>query len=31
MALGPNWYQIGNKTCYMSRVSEFYLEKGYLC
>ena len=24
-----NWYQIGNKTCYIPKFSKFYLEKGY--
>ena len=27
MGLGPNWYQIGNKSCYMPKVSKFYIEK----
>ena len=27
----PNWYQIGNETCYIAKVSKFYVEKGYLC
>ena len=31
MRLGPNWYQIGNRTCYIQKVSKFYAEKGYLC
>ena len=26
----PNWYQIGNRTCYIPKVSKFYVEKGYL-
>ena len=26
----PNWYQIGNRTCYILKVSKFYVEKGYL-
>ena len=25
-----NLYQIGNKTCYIPKVSKFYVEKGYL-
>ena len=24
---GPNWYQIGNKACYIPKVSKFYVEK----
>ena len=31
MGSGPNWYQIGNKTCYISNVSNFYGEREYLC
>ena len=31
MGLGPNWYQIGNKTCYIRKVSKFYAEKEHLC
>ena len=31
MGLEPNWYQIGNRTCYIQKVSKFYAEKGYLC
>ena len=31
MGLGPNWYQIGNRTCYIQKASKFYGEKGYLC
>ena len=27
MGLGPNWYQIGNKTCYIPKVRKFYVEK----
>ena len=30
MGLGPNWYQIGNRTCYTQKVSKFYAEKGCL-
>ena len=30
MGLGPNWYQIGNKTCYIPKVNKFYVEKRYL-
>ena len=30
MGLGPNWYQITNKTWYIPKVSNFSLEKGYL-
>ena len=26
--LEPNWYQIGNKTCYISKV---LFEKGHIC
>ena len=29
--LGPNGYQIGNKTCYIPKVSKLYVENGYLC
>ena len=25
------WYRIGNNTCYIPKVSKFYIEKGYLC
>ena len=25
-----NWYQTGNKICYIPKVSKFYVEKGYL-
>ena len=31
MGLGPNWYQIGNKTCFIPKVSKCYVGKGYLC
>ena len=31
MGMGPNWYQIENRTCYIQKVSKFYAEKGYLC
>ena len=27
MGLGTNWYQIGNKTCYMPKVSKVYVKK----
>ena len=27
MGLGPNWYQIGSKTCYVAEVSTFYVEE----
>ena len=30
MRLGPNWYQIGNKTSYISNVRNFSAEKRYL-
>ena len=30
MGLEPNWYQIGNRTCYKQKVSKFYVEKGHL-
>ena len=30
MGLGPDWYQVGNKTCYVPEVSDFYVKKGYL-
>ena len=28
--MGTNWYQIGNKTCYISKVIKFYIEKEHL-
>ena len=28
MASGSNWYQIESKTCYILKVSKFYIEKG---
>ena len=31
MGLGSNWYQIENKTCYIQKISKFYVEKGYQC
>ena len=31
MQLRPNWYQIGNKTRHIPKVSNFSVEKGYLC
>ena len=32
MGSGPSWYQIGNRTCYILKVSNYmYIEKGYLC
>ena len=27
MGLGPNWYQIRNRTYYIQKVSKFYVEK----
>ena len=30
MGLGPYWYKIGNKTCYIPKVSKFYVGKGNL-
>ena len=30
MGSGPNWYQTGNKTCYVPKVGKFRVEKGYL-
>ena len=27
MASGPNWYQIGKKTCYIPKVSKFSVER----
>ena len=30
MGLGPSWYQIWNKTCYVPKVRNSYAEKGYL-
>ena len=26
MISGPNWYQIGNKTCYIPKAGKFYVE-----
>ena len=31
MGSGLNWYQIGNKTCYIPKVSKCSVEKGCLC
>ena len=31
MGLGPNCYQIVNKTCYMPKASKFYVEKEDPC
>ena len=31
MGPGPNWYQIENKTCFIPKVSNFYVGKRYLC
>ena len=28
--LGPHWYKIGNKACYIPKVDKFYVEKEYL-
>ena len=28
--LGSSWYQMRNKTCYIPKISKFYVEKGYL-
>ena len=30
MTSGPNWYQIGSKTCYIPKVGKFYVEIGSL-
>ena len=30
MGLGPNWYHIGNKTCYIPVVRKLYFKKRYL-
>ena len=30
MGLGPNWYQVGNKACYIPKVSKLSAEKGDL-
>ena len=30
MRLGPNWYQIGNKTRFIPKASKFYVAKGYI-
>ena len=27
MGFGPNWYQIRNRTCYIQKVSKFYVGK----
>ena len=27
---GPNWFQIGNKMCYIPKISKFYIENEYL-
>ena len=29
--IGPNWYQVGTKTCHIPKVCKFYVEKEYLC
>ena len=29
--IGSSWFQIGNKACYISKVGNFSVEKGYLC
>ena len=31
MRSGPNCCQLGNKICYIPKVSKFYAEKEYLC
>ena len=31
MGLGPYWYQIGNKTCYIPKDIKFYVKEEYLC
>ena len=28
MGSGSNWYQIGNKACYILKACKFYIEKG---
>ena len=30
MGSGPNWYQIGNKTWYIPKVSKFSVEKRHV-
>ena len=30
MGSGPNWYEIGSKSCYIAKVSKFYVEKEYV-
>ena len=30
MGLGPNWYQIRSKACYIPKVSRFFVEKVYV-
>ena len=30
MELGPDWYQIGYKTCYIPKVGRVSVEKGYM-
>ena len=31
MGLEPNCYQLENETCYLAKVSKFYVEKGCFC
>ena len=31
MGLGPKYYQVGNKTCYIPKVRKVCVEKGCLC
>ena len=31
MGSRPNWYQIGSKTCYITKVSNVHVEKWYQC
>ena len=30
VGLGLNWFQIGNKMCYIPKISKFYIENEYL-
>ena len=30
MGLGPHWYQLGSKTCYILKVRKLYVRKGHL-
>ena len=30
MGLGPQWYQLGSKTCYILKIKKLYVRKGHL-